>query len=530
MAGQLIPFSQPEKADDQTSTRSIFPQGQFDDTTATNYSLNVDWNVGEHTLTAITGWVEFDFKRRSTATAFTELFVDTEISEDYDQFSQELRLVSPKGSMFDYVAGVYYSMDDSQIAQWSPFTVPFNNVFSTGIRSYSGEGKSRSAYFSGTLHFADDRFRATFGLRYGEDSLDGNSRLSNGTYDRVADVFNTIPDFTFIPPGASNQEFNLFSSRSEDYTLPSGNLQFDVTEEVMIYASYAEGFKGGGFLANDSTTGNNVLAEVARTTTNGVSSWARTYAGLNTITPAQLLAGVALLQDNGIYDYRPEEATSYELGAKMKFAGGTVRWNVALFDTEFIDLQTSQYDGVRFITRNAAEATSRGIESELDWRVNENVTLSLDFAYLDAEYDEYTNTFCKVIAIDGTQEIPSCVSGQGDLSGERLERAPEFEATLSGSWEGPLTQGTRLRIDGSIYYSDEYYIQANVSPLYVQDAFLKYDLRVGVADADDRWEVALIGRNLSDELTFQHAFLVGRYSVASLSTPRYITLQGTWKF
>ena len=97
-------------------------------------------------------------------------------------------------------------------------------------------------------------------------------------------------------------------------------------------------------------------------------------------------------------------------------------------------------------------------------------------------------------------------------------------------WNSPLTAGTKLLINGAISYSDDYYIQANVSPLYVQPAFTKIDLRVAVADTDDRWEVALVGRNLTDQLTMQHAYQVSYFHAASVSTPRYVTLQGTWRF
>jgi len=530
-AGALIPFSQPEKLDQVSNVRSIFPEGQFDNTNSTNYALTMNLDVGGYTITSITGQVKYDFKRRSSATGSTELFVDTEITEDYTQTSQEFRVTSPKGEFFDFVGGVFYSKDDSAIAQWSPFKIPSSPIFSSGIRSYKGESESKSAYLSGTFHFAGDRARAILGFRYGEDTIDANSRLVNGTYDPVANLFTPLPnDFVYIAPGASNREFNVRSSRKEDYQDPSINVQFDATDDAMVYASWAKGFKAGGFLANDGTVGNNILAEVARTTANGVSSWAQKYAGSNTVTEAQLLAGITLAQDNGIYDFKPEKAKSYELGAKMKFADGRIRWNVALFNTKFEDLQTSQYDGVRFITRNAAAATSKGFESEFDWAVNGNLTLSWNAAYVSAKYDEYKSTFCKVIDIKGTQADPTCTNGRGDLSGETLDRAPKFETTLGFNWEGNLTADKLLRINGSMYHSADYYIQANVSPLYRQPSFNKYDLRVAVADSEDKWEIALVGRNLTNELTIQHAFLVGRYAAASISTPRYVTLQGAWKF
>jgi len=542
--GTPVPFSQPEKLDHKTSTLTIFPDGQWDNTDSANYALQVDWDLGGYTLTSITGAVGFDFLRRVTATAYTQLFVDSEIGENYEQYSQELRLVSPTGGVFDYVVGAYYSRDHSRIIQWSPFafppftpgptgspTDPDARTYTAGVRTYHGDGDTISAYGSGTFHFLDDRARLTLGLRLGRDSLDGHSWLVNGTYNRALNQFIPLPnDFVYIPIGASNREFSIYGSREESYTLPSVSVQYDLTDEVMVYASYAEGFKGGGFIANDGTTGNNVLAQVAATTQAGVSSWAMEYAGMPTITDAQLLNGITLKEGNGIYDYKPEGANSWELGSKMKFLDGALTWNIALFDTIFDNLQTSQYDGVRFITRNAAKATTKGIETDIRWRATENLTLGLNAAYLDAKYDDYKKTFCKVITIDGVKAVPGCVDGQGDLSGERLERAPKKEATLMADWNSPLTAGTKLLINGAISYSDDYYIQANVSPLYVQPAFTKIDLRVAVADTDDRWEVALVGRNLTDQLTMQHAYQVSYFHAASVSTPRYVTLQGTWRF
>ncbi|MCC7489184.1 MAG: TonB-dependent receptor [Gammaproteobacteria bacterium] len=539
--GTALPFSMPEAFDHKTSTNVIYPDGQFDRTDSANYALQVDWQLGGgYTLTSITGAIGFDFKRRTTAVGYKQLFVDTQITEDYEQYSQELRFLSPTGGFFDYVVGLYYSEDDSRISQLSPFVAPAfvpdppgsgtpndpnTKTYTGSDRAYHGEGDTLSAYASGTFHFFDDRLRTILGIRVGEDTLDGNSTNTNGRYDRATNTWIWLPDYTYLPIGALNKEFDISSSRDERYTLPSVTLQYDMTDEVMLYASYAKGFKGGGFIANDATTGNNVLAKAAAD-----PAWALEYAGMSTINDVQLHDGITLKENNGVYDYKPEKANSYEIGAKMNFLGGGLSWNVALFRTEFENLQTSQYDGVRFITRNAAEATSQGVETDVQWLVNDNLTLGLNAAYNDAKYDTYKNTFCKVIDIQGTLAVPGCVNGQGDLSGERIDRAPEYSGSLTIDWESPLTAGTLLRVNGAMTYSDDYFIQANMSPLYEQDAFTKYDLRVAVADVDDSWEVALIGRNLSDELTLQHAFQVSVFHAASVSTPRYVTLQGTMKF
>jgi iron complex outermembrane receptor protein len=536
-----IPFTRPERLDHETSARVIWPDGQYDETDNEAYALQVDWDVGGYTLTSITGVMGFDFKRRTSATVAPVLGIDSQIMEDYEQYSQEFRLLSPTGGVFDYVAGLYYSKDNSKIEQTGLYMPSFGDLytypanldsmaFGATPRSYRGKGDTYSAYFSGTFHFMEDRLRTIFGLRLGKDTLEAHSWIQNSVYNRVTDTVTPIG-----PPGqlgANYQEFHLYGDREERYTLPSLTFQYDLSDDMMVYASYAEGFKGGGFIANDQTVGANVLAEVVRTTDGGtgISSWAENYAGMPTITPAQLEAGLWLKQNNGVWDFKPEKADAWELGTKMKFLGGALTWNIALFYTEYENMQSSQYDGTRFITRNAAEATTKGIESELWWRATDNLTLGLTAGYVDATYDNYKNTFCKVIGMDGTQEDPGCVNGAGDLSGQRLERTPKFESTLTADWTSPLTASTRLLVSGAVSYSSDYFVTQEMSPLFKQDAFTKVDLRVGVADNDDQWEVALIGRNLTDELTINHASNVLRANAVSVSTPRYVTLQGTWRF
>lgn len=534
-----VPFSKVEKLDWKTSALVIWPDGQYDNTDGSNYALQADWDIGGFTLTSITGAVGFDFKRRTAATVATVLAIDSQIMEDYEQYSQELRLLSPTGGVFDYVIGAYYSKDNSKIEQTGVYMPSFGTLytnppnlnsmsFGATPRSYRGEGDSYSAYATGTFHFMDDQLRTILGLRLGKDTMDAHSWIRNSTYSRVTDSTTPIG-----PPGqlgANYPEFNLYGDREERYTLPSLTVQYDLTDEIMSYISYGEGFKAGGFIANDQLVGANVLAQVAATTVGGVSSWAMEYAGMPTITPAQLQSGVWLKENNGVWDYKPEKSESWELGAKMKFLDGALNWNFALFHTEFKDMQSSQYDGIRFITRNAAQATTKGIETDIQWRATDNLTLGFSGGYVDATYDEYKNTFCKVIKEDGTLAVPGCTNGNGDLSGEPLERTPKVEGTLTADWDSQITSSMRLLVNGAVSYSGDYFITQDESPLYQQDKFTKIDLRLALADVDDRWEAAIIGRNITDQETINHAFQVGRAHAASVSTPRYVTLQGTWRF
>lgn len=537
------PLTQPEKLDWETSTRTVFPDAQFDDTNSQNYALQVDWDMGGgYTLTSITGGIAFDFLRRTSATAYTELFVDTNIQENYEQYSQEFRLLSPTGGFFDYFIGAYWSHDNSSMKQWGPYAFPpfvpdppgsglpndpDTKAYSTNIRNYHGVGDTLSAYASGTFHFLDDRARAILGIRVGQDELDGHSWNERGSWSHVTNSFTPLPDplGPATGPGNGDAQYSVTSSREDRYTLPSLSLQYDFTDDIMGYVSYAEGFKAGGFVATDPSIGTQIKQKAAAN-----PAWAQNYVGMYTVANPDLLAGLNLKEGNGVWDYKPEKSDSYEIGAKMKFLGGALRWNVDYFYTQFDDLQSSQYDGTRFITKNAAKATSKGVETDLQWRAMDYLTVGVTAAWLNATYDKYTDTFCKIIAKDGTLADPACTNGHGDLSGTHLERAPKFEGSFSLDWDSPLTAGTRLRLNGVASYSGEFDISQNLSPLYRQDSFTKIDLRAAVAGADDGWEIALIGRNITDELTMQHNFQVGRYHAASIDTPRYVFLQGTWKF
>ena len=150
-------------------------------------------------------------------------------------------------------------------------------------------------------------------------------------------------------------------------------------------------------------------------------------------------------------------------------------------------------------------------------------------AYVDATYDEFFGAQC-IIGSDGQQENPDCVDGDEDLSGKRLERTPEWEWNAAATWESGLTENTRIRSTLSMYYSDLYYVRQDFAPNGTQDSFTKWDARVGIAAEDNGWEVSLVGRNLTDELTIQHAYEIAGDQFQNLAKGRTITLEAALHF
>src|SRR5690606_28716268 len=127
-------------------------------------------------------------------------------------------------------------------------------------------------------------------------------------------------------------------------------------------------------------------------------------------------------------------------------------------------------------------------------RVTDYLTLSSDLAYLDARYVSYPGAPCTIAQ---TLERSPCTQ---DLSGGRKAYAPEWSGNVGASIELPVGE-YQLKIDPNLYFSSSYFQQASGDPLTLQDGFAKVDLRLGFGPNDGRWEMAVIGKNLTDKST-----------------------------
>jgi len=383
-------------------------------------------------------------------------------------------------------------------------------------RNFQGDAEMWSAFGQFTWHVTD-RLRFIVDARYTDEELDGTAWAFPVVY---PDGFNAVPDTSGF---SQNAEYRMTETRTDESFDPSVRVQFDLTDDIMVYASYAEGSKPGGMRSNDGAIGDQLLAV-------GDPAFYQTFIGQSTLTPAELAAGVSLAQGNGILDFEEEEADSIEVGAKMFFADGRVSLNVALFTMDFDDLQTSSYDGTAFIITNAASAKIDGAEIEASWQVLDSLGLSGAVSYLDAEYDNFFGAQCLVADEAGNFVDPTCVDGFEDLSGVKLERTPDYEYTLTADYERQITDAMLVRGFVSVYHSDDLSIRQDFHPLGVQDSFTKWDVRLALASVNDTWEVALLGRNLGDEKTIQHAYEVAGSNFVALSNGRTVGLEGTWRF
>lgn len=310
-------------------------------------------------------------------------------------------------------------------------------------RLFNQTNESYSLYGQATYAF-NDQWKLTAGLRQTwEDKAADQTRSTSGA----------------VPPSWVNTP--LSGQREESQLDPSVQVQYVLDRNTMFYASYAKGSKAGGFVGAQSTGGQDA------------------------------------------FEFEGETSQSFEVGTKLTLLNGRATLNLAAYSSKFEDLQVSGFNAATnaFITTNAASAKSQGVEAEGAFRIHPSVTLSGSVAYNDAKYDSYPTAPC--VYKNGVAPPANCVE---DIGGVRLPRAPKWSGALTLNVDHPLDNGMRLLADATMRGRSGTYLEENLNPKSYQEGFSKVDLRLGVVAADDRWTLALIGRNLTDEWTASHSF------------------------
>jgi outer membrane receptor protein involved in Fe transport len=212
---------------------------------------------------------------------------------------------------------------------------------------------------------------------------------------------------------------------------------------------------------------------------------------------------------------------------------GRVRLETVVYQYKYTDLQQVSYDPttVSQLIRNAAEATAKGIEVNGDWRITPDWMLRAAIGYSDATFDKFNTAPCYI----GQTAALGCVNRQQDLSGERLARAPEWSSLVGVSYDGQLTDSLRWSFAADAAYTSSYAASDNQNPIGDQDSFwlLGSAVRI-IGGADEQWELALIGQNLTNEYYKSIAFDKSGGGPGQIATTvaraRQVALQATFKF
>jgi len=421
---------------------------------------------------------------------------DATRDDDRDTTQAEVRLASNTDNAFNFVVGAYYQEDDTDfcvlqvVGMLDGFGLgfpagTFNNLPQLLCSTQDAEAK---ALFADGTWEVNDRFRITAGIRYSDEEKAwvGRPRITTLEGQPVVDVISEPID------GSNFSRFpELVQRHSDSWSEPTYRLIFDydLTDNVFGFIGYSRGFKSGGY--NDQTG--------------------------TILNP---------IPDAGLEPVIPEIADSFEGGIKTTFADGRGTFSVNAYYVEYTDAQRTLNatfpTGQETLFFNAAEMTVKGLDIEGAFAATDELTLTYNLAYMDAEYKSFeadTN-------FDGVIDT--------DLSGNPVTRAPELMGSVSGTWLRPLGNGGNFEINVRYSYEDEsvssYSDLGSSFNTILEDKSL-LDLSIGYRAPDDKFYARLVGSNLTDERYQTGALDVsGVWVMSTYGPPRYWGVQLGTKF
>ncbi|MBD2858564.1 TonB-dependent receptor [Spongiibacter sp. KMU-158] len=480
-----------------------------------NITINVTHNNEDgHTFTSITGLMAYEYNDLCDCDSTSAELFKFLMHEDYKQFSQEFRWLSPSGERVEFIGGLYFQYNDllfedklvqdsNQVVDlinaadlyegggWGdidPLTLALDprelagigdagNAISdiAGPRKFTSETKIASAFLQSTINI-QDALRLTLGgrLTYEEKTgdrhltitdLDGNE-LPIGEVDTVAAIVFAM------------ERHHLKGERSETQFAPLINLQWDFSPEGMMYATASQGYKAGGYDARSNAT-----PDLELTPRN----------------PNAVVANQTVLA--GTFEYGEEKATSYELGIKTGLLDGAAELNMAVFYTIYNDLQISLFDGtIGFQVGNAKEAINQGIEIDGRWQITDYFSIGGALALLDFEFTDFTNGQCR------QDQVPDAPNGRDcDYTGLSNQYVSDWSGTIMSGFVAPISDTLAIGLALDFVFTDSYNPSSNLDPRVEQDGFMKVNGKAGIGAIDHSWELSLVGKNLTDEVVMVYA-------------------------
>jgi outer membrane receptor protein involved in Fe transport len=433
--------------------------------------LTLTWDLGNAELKSLTGAFEYDITDTFSGDQRPIERVSIQNAENYEQFYQELRISSTSDTSIAYTAGLMYfdgDMDGTQTFHAVDFAVA-GGPASARHEFYSSQTESLAAF--GQVDWdLSDAFTLTLGGRWTDEDRSGQKAQIPGVIYSSPSEADTSMCFTGGPLRActrGNDGMTLGApvtgAISESKFSYNVSLQWALSDTSNLYLTNATGFKSGGFD----------------------------------------LRGAG---DPSKFIFRPEESDNLEIGGKHTLANGSVRFNWAIFHTEVDDLQSAANDPV-IIQQIVAQgdATSDGLELDLLWALTDNFTLSFVGTYLQAEYDSFigscyagqveTGTGCTFLAQQGPVGI-----GTQDLAGKQMVFAPDWSHVFGADWHFPIGGDNDLSVGVKWIHVGDHFTSIERDPLGFQDSTNRFDATIAVGN--ENWEIALVGRNLTDELVF----------------------------
>jgi iron complex outermembrane receptor protein len=395
---------------------------------------------GDFRWTSITGIRANEFTELSEEDYSPFDVASSIFDEKSDQLSQEFRFASPKGEKGDYVIGAYFLEQDISTRRSAITGALFRPAPNASIQTpASAEVQSASLFMHGN-YYLDSRWTLTAGLRFVHET----KKIDYSSVDNIG---------SFIDVD------HLRDQKTFDEPLPKFGINFQLRPDVLFYSSVGRGYKSGGWNADFITT----------------------------------------LEH---FQFDPEYAINYELGAKSVFFDKRLTVNFAGFVTKFDDFQVFQFvptqsAGAVLSLTNAGKVTTQGVELDISALLTDHLSVSFNTAFTQARFDEFKNG-----------------GGLGvDYDDNHLPYAPEHTYFVAIDYSRSLFQQAEVYGHIDYGYTGDYFSNPNNTPDNAIPNYFSANARMGV-NLNGRWDISLWMKNITNETNLRQR------SVSFLGVPR----------
>lgn len=412
--------------------------------------------------------------------------------QDHTRTTHEFRVMTPQDNALRLTAGVFFddyeieTLDDFIYAATPALGFAPNAPISTaknidpstrpaGVAFFNDITRTEKqiAVFGEVSYDFTEQLTMTLGLRYYEIESDfyGSSNFADGIFNGSV---NTDRGRDYDSSGGHSTD-----PLEADDVIPKLNATYRINDDIMVYATYSEGFRPGGFNRGG---------------------------GLNSINPAFPTVSVT---------YETDDVVNYELGWKTTLADGTLQLNGNAYFIEWTDMQVSRFDpeNVSILTfiENAADSDIFGIEMDAVWLATDNLTVYGAMSYNDTEVSRVTGRAIEIVP-----------------EGSQLPLTPEFQANVRFRYLWETSQEFDLYSQLAVQYAGDSYSSLVVAERQKQDSYSTADAAVGIKT--EHWNAELFVENLTDRRA--QLFINNQDDIPRTSTnrPRTVGLRVAYEY
>lgn len=412
----------------------------------------------------------------------------------YHAFSSELRAQTKFDGPLNLLAGVYYQKTKRDHTQAGSFGNIEDDLAPAAYR-YLGyfkrsetDGETISGYAQTTWKILP-AVEAAAGVRYTHETKD--SYLLQPYVNKALQFL--FPENKRV---TANQVFDNWS--------PEVTLSWKPTTNITVYGAYKTAYKSGGFSNSGFVSVSTIASDVA---------------------------------------FNPEKARGFEAGVKTMLLDRQLRLNVGVYSYKYVDLQVDFFNSntFAFITTNAGGARTKGVEVEFEAapRSLPGFNLRGTVNYNQARYTNYTAPCYGGQSVAAGCNTTFQGAGGQNLSGKPTAVAPAWTGSLGISYESAINDALKFGLSADSRYSGSYLASSFAHPLSRQKEYVTLDASMRVRTNDDKYELALIGKNLTNQFIVGGVVDAPNTPVAAgkvadeigfVSLPRTVQVQATIRF